>query len=178
MNIERRLVDALEKNDLIKIEKVFNDIYNSNYKLVYFCVANFIMNKEDILELVDDVFINFYNHIHNINVDGSIKYYLTRSAKNLSINFIKKNNKEISIEDKYLENLSYVKMEYIDNSLFNDIKKILTEEDYNIIFNHIVLGYSLIEIAKEMDESKNTIKSKYRRALLKLKKELGGKYYE
>ena len=178
MNIERRLVDALEKNDLIKIEKVFNDIYNSNYKLVYFCVANFIKNKEDILELVDDVFINFFNHIHNINVDGSIKYYLTRSAKNLSINFIKKNNKEISIEDKYLENLSYVKMEYIDNSLFNDIKKILTEEDYNIIFNHIVLGYSLIEIAKEMDESKNTIKSKYRRALLKLKKELGGKYYE
>ena len=178
MNIERRLVDALEKNDLIKIEKVFNDIYNSNYKLVYFCVANFIKNKEDILELVDDVFINFYNHIHNINVDGSIKYYLTRSAKNLSINFIKKNNKEISIEDKYLENLSYVKMEYIDNSLFNDIKKILTEEDYNIIFNHIVMGYSLIEIAKEMDESKNTIKSKYRRALLKLKKELGGKYYE
>ena len=178
MNIERRLVDALERNDLIKIDKVFNDIYNSNYKLVYFCVANFIKNKEDILELVDDVFINFYNHIHNINVEGSIKYYLTRSAKNLSINFIKKNNKEISIEDKYLENLSYVKMEYIDNSLFNDIKKILTEEDYNIIFNHIVMGYSLIEIAKEMDESKNTIKSKYRRALLKLKKELGGKYYE
>ena len=178
MNIERRLVDALERNDLNKIEKIFNDIYNSNYKLVYFCVANFIKNKEDILELVDDVFINFYNHIHNINVEGSIKYYLTRSAKNLSINFIKKNNKEISIEDKYLENLSYVKMEYIDNSLFNDIKKILTEEDYNIIFNHIVMGYSLIEIAKEMDESKNTIKSKYRRALLKLKKELGGKYYE
>ena len=46
MNIERRLVDALEKNDLIKIEKVFNDIYNSNYKLVYFCVANLIKNKE------------------------------------------------------------------------------------------------------------------------------------
>ena len=110
MNIERRLVDALEKNDLIKIEKVFNDIYNSNYKLVYFCVANFIMNKEDILELVDDVFINFYNHIHNINVNGSIKYYLTRSARNISINYLKKNDKEINVEDKYLENLSYVKM--------------------------------------------------------------------
>ena len=43
MNMERKLVDALERNDLIKIEKLFNDIYNSNYKLVYFCVANFVV---------------------------------------------------------------------------------------------------------------------------------------
>ena len=45
MNIERKLVDALERNDLNKIENIFNDIYNSNYKLVYFCVANLIKNK-------------------------------------------------------------------------------------------------------------------------------------
>ena len=178
MNIERKLVDALERNDLNKIEKIFNDIYNSNYKLVYFCVANLIKNKEDILELVDDVFINFYNHIHNINVNGSIKYYLTRSARNISINYIKKNDKEINVEDKYLENLSYVKMEYNDNSLFNDIRNILNEEEYDLIFNHIVMGYSLVELAKEMNLSKNTIKSKYRRALLKLKKELRREYYE
>ena len=178
MNIERRLVDALEKNDLVKIEKVFNDIYNSNYKLVYFCVANLIKNKEDILELVDDVFINFYNHIHNINVDGNIKYYLTRSARNLSINYLKRNDKEVTFEVKYLENLSYIKMEYNDNTLFEDIKKTLNEEEYDLIFNHIVMGYSLVELAKELNISKNTIKSRYRRALLKLKKELGGKYYE
>ena len=49
MNIERKLVDALERNDLIKIEKLFNDIYNSNYKLVYFCVANLIKNKEGLI---------------------------------------------------------------------------------------------------------------------------------
>ena len=60
MNIERKLVDALERNDLIKIEKLFNDIYNSNYKLVYFCVANLIKNKED-LELVKVQMFNLYN---------------------------------------------------------------------------------------------------------------------
>lgn len=178
MNIERKLVEALESNDLLKIEKVFEDIYDSNYKLVYFCVANLIKNNEDILEIVDDVFINFYNHIHNIKIEGSIKYYLTRSARNLSINYLKKNNKEISFDSKYIDYFAYVKMEYNDNSLFNDIKKILNEEEYNIIFNHIVMGFSLIELSKEMNVSKNTIKSKYRRALLKLKKELGGKYYE
>jgi DNA-directed RNA polymerase specialized sigma24 family protein len=89
-----------------------------------------------------------------------------------------KNSKEVTIEDKYLENLSYIKLEYNDNSLFNDIKEILNEEEYDLIFNHIVMGYSLVELAKELNLSKNTIKSKYRRALLKLKLELRREYYE
>ena len=71
-----------------------------------------------------------------------------------------------------------VKLEYNDNSLFNDIKKILNEEEYDLIFNHVVMGYSLVELAKELNLSKNTIKSKYRRALLKLKLELRREYYE
>jgi RNA polymerase sigma-70 factor (ECF subfamily) len=179
MSIEKRLINALDRLDQSKIEDLFKEIYDSNYKLVYFCVANFIKNKLDIEEIVDDVFINFYNHVNNINIDGSIKYYLTRSAKNACINFLKKNErKEINIDTKYLENITYVELKYNDNNLFCEIKNILDEDEYNIIFNYIVMGYSLVEIASLMNVSKNTIKSKYRRALIKLKKELGGKYYE
>ena len=179
MSIENRLVNALERVDQSKIESIFKEIYDSNYKLVYFCVANFVKNKLDIEEIVNDVFISFYNHINNINIEGSIKYYLTRSAKNSCLNFLKKKErKELSIESKYIENSTYVELKYNDNSIFEDIKNILDEEEYNIIFNYIVMGYSLVEISSLMNVSKNTVKSKYRRALIKLKKELGGKYYE
>ena len=179
MSIENRLVNALERVDQSKIESIFKEIYDSNYKLVYFCVANFVKNKLDIEEIVNDVFISFYNHINNINIEGSIKYYLTRSAKNSCLNFLKKKErKELSIESKYIENSTYVELKYNDNSIFEDIKNILDEEEYNIIFNYIVIGYSLVEISSLMNVSKNTVKSKYRRALIKLKKELGGKYYE
>ena len=179
MSVERRLVNALERLDQSKVESIFKEVYDSNYKLVYFCVANFIKNKLDIEEIVDDVFINFFNHINNINIEGSIKYYLTRSAKNACINFIKKKErKEVSVDTRYLENMTYIELKYNDNSIFNEIKKVLDEEDYTIIFNYFVMGYSLVEIASLMNVSKNTIKSKYRRSLIKLKKELGGKCYE
>ena len=179
MSIENRLVNALERVDQSKIESIFKEIYDSNYKLVYFCVANFIKNKLDIEEIVNDVFINFYNHINNINIEGSIKYYLTRSAKNSCLNFLKKKErKEVSIDTRFIENSTYVELKYNDNTLFDEIKTVLDEEEYNIVFNYIVMGYSLVEIASLLNVSKNTIKSKYRRALIKLKKELGGKDYE
>ena len=176
MNEERKLHQVLKTGDKQIINSYFEEIYNKYKGLVCFVIAKYIKNYDDIVDIAQDVFLSFFNNADKVN--SSIKYYLTRSARNISINYIKKNDKEINVEDKYLENLSYVKMEYNDNSLFNDIKNILNEEEYNLIFNHIVMGYSLVELAKEMNLSKNTIKSKYRRALLKLKKELGGKYYE
>ena len=68
MSIERRLVDALKSKNSMKIERVFLEIYNANYRLVYFCITHFVHVKEDIEEIVNDVFINFYNHIDNINI--------------------------------------------------------------------------------------------------------------
>ena len=160
MSIENRLINALERLDQSKIESIFKEIYDSNYKLVYVCVANFIKNKLDIEEIVNDVFINFYNHVNNINIEGSIKYYLTRSAKNACINFLKKKErKEVSIDTRFIENSTYIELKYNDNTLFDEIKTVLDEEEYNIVFNYIVMGYSLVEIASLLNVSKNTILS-------------------
>jgi len=175
MSIERRLVDALKNSNLQKLEEIFKEIYDANYKLVYFCVTHYVQIKEDIEEIVNDVFINFYNHLNNIKIEGNIKYYLTRSAKNACINYLKKNkNKEILLDTRELSNVSYVQYEYQDNMFINKIKKILSEEEFDIIFDHVVIGFTLKEIAKKINISPNTIKSKYHRALKKVKKAFEG----
>ena len=102
MSYEVELISALKSNDINKVQESFKNIYEAYYKLVYFCVGNFLKNKEDIEDVTQEVFINFFNNLENINVSGSIKYYLTRSARNLSINYLKKNSKVIN--DYYLSN--------------------------------------------------------------------------
>lgn len=179
MSIERKLVDALKSPNSKKLESIFKEIYDANYKLVYFCVTHYVFIKEDIEEIVNDVFINFYNHLNNIKIEGSIKYYLTRSAKNACLNYLKKNvKKEILLEPQEISNRAYVKYEYQDNMFINKIKDILTIEEFNIIFDHIVIGFSLKEIALNLKISPNTIKSKYRRSLKKIQDAFGGDYYE
>ena len=40
--------------------------------------------KEDIEDIVADVFLSFFNHLDSISLDGSIKYYLTTTATSVS----------------------------------------------------------------------------------------------
>ena len=171
MNLEKKLVSALNSKDKAKIESVFRQIYDSYFKLVYFCVSNYINVHEDIEDIVADVFVSFFNHLDSINIDGSIKYYLTTTAKNKAINFVKK-KKEVLLEDNVLNSMKY---ESKPNLLLLSLNEKLTKEERYIIVSHVLYDYTLNEIATELNENLNTIKSKYRRTIQKLKLILGGK---
>ena len=175
MSLEKRLVDALNSKNKIIIEETFKLIYDSYFKLVYFCVGNYVDNKDDVEELVNDVFLNFFNHLNNINVNGSIKYYLTSSAKNSALNFLKKQKRVVVTEN--IENVG-VEYKYHDNDLIDKVKENLTFEESQLVIDHVIVGRSLREIAKENNTNANTLKSKYRRAILKLQKVLGGRNHE
>lgn len=170
MSYEFELINALKSKDKNKIQEVFKEIYETYYKLVYFCVGNYLPNKEDIEDITSEVFINFFNHLDNIKLNGNIKYYLTRSAKNLSINYLKKSSKQIEIKE-IEKTLGYV-IYYSD--LLSLLKDNLTDLERECVISHILEGYSLREIAKDKLMNVNTIKSVYRRALFKLKYLLKG----
>lgn len=170
MSLERRLVEALKSNNQKKIESIFKQIYDSYFKLVYFCVASIISLHEDIEDIVSDVFLSFYNHLDSIDINGSIKYYLTTSAKNKALNFAKK-KKEVLLNENILNDKSY---ENKPNLLLMTIKENLSKQETDIIIKHVLYDYTLNEIAIELNENLNTIKSKYRRSINKLKEILGG----
>ncbi len=175
MNLEKMLVDALKSKDRIIIEEAFKMIYDSYFKLVYFCIANIIDSKEDAEELTNDVFLKFFNHLDNININGSIKYYLTTSAKNTALNFYKK-QKRIVVCDSF-DNFG-VNNNYQGNEIIDKIKENLTIEESSLIIDHVLTGKSLKELAIESNSNINTTKSKYRRAVLKLRNVLGGAKHE
>ena len=82
MNLEAKLVEALHSNNIAKLESIFKKIYDSYFKLVYFCISAYVNKKEDIEDIVSDTFLSFYNHLDSIDASKSIKYYLTTTAKN------------------------------------------------------------------------------------------------
>lgn len=164
MTLERKLKIALKSSQKDKIELVFNEIYHEYIKLIYFVVAQYVKSHEDIEELCSDVFLNFFNHLDTIEIK-SIKYYLTTSAKNASINWLKK-NKIVSYE------ISQTISE--ENKIVCDfLKQYLSSDEEELIFEHLFLGKSLKLISKEKNINPNTLKSQYRRTILKLKEKVG-----
>lgn len=171
MTLERKLKNALNSNNKKELEFVFEEIYNSYYKLIYFCINTYINNHQDIEELVNDVFLNFYNNI-NKKEFSSIKYYLTTSAKNISLNFLRNNKNKNYILDEtavytYQENYINKECEIID--ILNEI---LSKEDMYILFEHIIYGKKLMDLAEEFSISSVNMRVRYHRIIKKCKKGL------
>ncbi|MCH5179831.1 MAG: sigma-70 family RNA polymerase sigma factor [Erysipelotrichales bacterium] len=176
MSLTRKLYMAYKSGNCKKIEQLFSLIYNEYADLVFVIVSKYVKQYENIEEITDDVFIQLFNHLENIDPSKDVKYYLMSSAKNASINFLKKHSKEEIFEDSFDDyDSSY---DSYDNLLIEDWKKVLSKEEMQLILKHVVEGFSLRELALINNQSSNTIKSIYRRAIKKLQRFYEVKEYE
>lgn len=166
---ETELLHALNSHEEAKINQAFEHIYDRYVKLVYFVIAKYIDDEEDIKDLINDVFLQFFNHAHQIHT--SIKSYLTQTAKNASIQFLKKQeNNCIPLEDTYL--LQSAGKTYTYEILIRELAKIVGDEAVNIILLHSVDDLSFKSIGERLDMKENTVKTIYHRAILKYQKKV------
>ena len=166
------LIKFTNGNDQIASE-VFRDIYNAYYKLVYFVLAKYLTSSSDIEDILVESFVSLFENRKKVT---NIKYYLTTIGKNKALNFLKKRDREINVDQFVLENtITSHNSNY--NDVVEELRKFLDQESVDIIIEHVVEGVSLVELSRKYNQPINTLKSKYRRALKKAGAYLG-EYYE
>lgn len=166
------LIKFTNGNDQTASE-VFRDIYDAYYKLVYFVLAKYLTSSSDIEDILVESFVSLFENRRKVT---NIKYYLTTISKNKAINLLKKRDREINVDQFVLENtITSHNSNY--NEVVEKLRECLDQESVDIIIEHVVEGISLVELSKKYNQSVNTLKSKYRRALKKAGAYLGG-YYE
>lgn len=172
MNIESKLISVLKTGDRNRIEKIFEEIYEKYYKLLYFCVGSYITQREDIEDIVMDTFLSFFNNLDSIDLNGNIKNYLVRSAKNKAINLQKKKREVL------IENIEEFSLDFGNDSNGNDLMDIirdsLNDDERELFLSHVIEDISLRKLSKMRDENINTTKSKYHRIRKKLYEILEG----
>ena len=170
MSLEKKLKKAQQKNNINELNNVFNDIYLEYAKLVYFLISKNVTTKEDIEDLVDTVFVNFYNKIKTTQIEN-IKYYLVVMSKNISINFLKRQKIDyIELNDNFIyENVNYsINDEYLE--IIEEMKEVLTNFEIEIILQHLIYDYSFKELSYKYNKPLKTIYSLYSRSIKKFKK--------
>lgn len=173
-DFDKELRRVLKSNNEERLRNLFNDIYVQYYKLVYFCISKYIKNDEDIKDLVQDTFLNAFSNINNVKT--SVKYYILMTARNLSINHLKKVEKTIitSIEElDYNNDISYSSNFYLE--LICDLKKVLTEEEINLILLHAVQGYTFKMLEDVFHKNYKALNKSYERAIKKYKESVDKK---
>lgn len=142
-----------------------------NLKIELYKIARIrLSNNEDIDDAVQETMIAAFKNIHKINDNSNFKKWMITILINKCNRIYRKRKKyNISFEGEEFEN--YLKSdEDLDKSLnFYYILKDLNYDERIIVSLYYLEDYTTKDISKILKINENTIKTKLRRAKIKLK---------
>ncbi len=180
-----RLLRAVERGQADEINTAFESIYNTYVRLVAFVCGKYLSDDDDVKEVTNDVFVQFFNHLDSIDPNGQgLKYYLTVSAKNAALNHLRdqRRHKEalLATEDEAEAFLSVPDPDGEDmgasvryRELVSDLSACMDKTALDIVLRHAVMGETFPAIAKDLGIKPATVKTVYHRALAAFRREKG-----
>ena len=84
---DEELLGLLRNND----KQAFAEIYDRYWEQMSLYVLKITRSSEDACDIVQDVFVSIWKRRYELNISVSVKAYLLKSVRNLSIRYIEKN---------------------------------------------------------------------------------------
>ncbi len=188
--------EMIKNNDLNLIrrylegdQKSLEILISNNLKLVYSFIYHYVGNSADAEDITQIVWVRVWKNLKKFNQEKSFKTWILSIAKNACLDFLKK-KKELPFstfekEDGANTILDTIKdpallpSEQSEQTAFSyRLKTVidkLSDKYGQVLQQHVYNQFTFKEIAVSSGESLNTIKSRYRRALLVLRKILAAR---
>ncbi len=129
--------EFLNNDDILsKIKSGDRETWANFIKMYYEPIKGFIyrmvLQNAHAEELTQDVFANFWYKRHEIVIKTSLKAYLYRSARNLTLNFIKRNKYEANYNAQLEKTISYQHNETEEQIHYSELELTLKREIENL----------------------------------------------
>jgi RNA polymerase sigma factor (sigma-70 family) len=158
-----------EKSLELLIRNYLNSVYNF--------VLGYVNNPQDAEDIVQETFVRVWRNLKKFDSNkGNFKTWLFSIAKNATIDFLRTKKKLMSfseITDLIVDPTSPLLELVEQQGTAQKIKIAMTDlsDKYRQVFSfHHEQGFTFRQIAESLGESVNTVKSRYRRALILLRK--------
>ena len=161
------LKKALKEGRKDDAQRAFSRIYGEYRLLVRSVLSRYLPSSADIEDLSQEVFADFYRKASEVS--SSLKGYLARSSANRAIDFIRKRHGEVELEKE--EALLEEPLNPRAIAFEEWASSVLGNEDWNLVALHLLAGYSFEELAFLKGERAAKLKTRYYRALKKLRTE-------
>jgi RNA polymerase sigma-70 factor, ECF subfamily len=168
----------------IKGEAQSLDLLIAKYlKLIYGFVYKNVGSAADAEDITQEVFVKVWKNIRKFDRKKSFKPWIFQIAKNTSIDFLRK-KKAIPFsrfenergQNALVENIAANPLNLIeklsDKNTIIAVMQGLTDKEQKVINLRHTDGLSFREIAEIFQESINTVKSRYRRGIMNLRKNI------
>lgn len=154
-------------------EEIAQYILENQDKLYRLAYAN-VQNPQDAMDVVQNAICKALGHAGELKDICAVKTWFYRILMNESVNFLKKNRRELLVEEPVDEDASIYVQAYAGMEDLNERLKGLPIEVQNIIRLRYYEELSLQEIAEVTGRNLNTVKAKLYRGLKALRVEMEG----
>jgi RNA polymerase sigma-70 factor (ECF subfamily) len=152
----------------------FDDLMARHERPVYLLCFRFVRNREDALDLTQEVFIKAFENLASFRGDSKFKTWIYRVAVNHCLNHVKKNSREfVEVTDAIGSIKPTVHRTLLENerrAIVRDMMECLPPKQKAILQLRMNDNLSYDEIATILNRSVSTVKSSVFFALTKLKK--------
>ena len=172
--MDTHIISSVNSGDRSAFKLVFDLYYNALCAFSY----KYIRDQNEVEDIIQEVFVSFWEHKKEFENIQGIKAYLYTSARNKCLNFLKhrtviqKHEKELIAEreaDRFFT--THVIEEETFNLLYAEIRQL--PEGSQKIMLLALKGLKNKEIAEKLQVSENTVKTQKKIAYARIKDNLG-----
>lgn len=155
--------------------KVFEALFYEYYPHLVRYAEGFVFDKQVCEDIVQNLFIYFWENTHRLDIQLSLKSYFYQSVKNRCLNYLR----DLHVEDKHKLLYFEAMLNQDDSSGWVDleiIKKVqealaqLPPQMAELFKQKYMFGRKYQEIAQINNISENTVKTQLKRAKQKMRK--------
>lgn len=169
-----RLIDRKKKEGVILLknkvlDKMLTNLILEDKGKFYRIAFTYVKNKEDALDIVQESIHKALKTVHTVDQPERVKSWFYRIIVNTSLDLLRKQKREIIVDEDTLEFVSPISNDAYENV---DLARILDElpPKYRII---IILKFfedlTIREISEVLHENENTVKTRLYKALKMLR---------
>lgn len=165
-----KIFEEFKENNMSQYDKLYKEYYSTIYGIVF----PIIKNRESAEDVVQEIFIKIYNmEKEKFPTQGELSWLYTVS-KNEALQFLRKKNKEINIEEIYeIKEKSSEIDKIIDMNTYNKIIGGLNEKEKQIVSLKILSDFTFRKIGQMLSMPTPTVQWKYYKAVDSLKISIG-----
>jgi len=173
---EEKLIQRIKCDDKTALEEIFHLYYEGLCRFT----LHLTNSRENVEDLVQDIFLKIWSKRENWDPKGSIKAYLFKAARNQALNFLKSERVQKTIVldtiDEFAPSTSVDPVENVsDNDMLLVVNKSIQKlpQKCRLVFalsRQDGLSYS--EISDILNVSERTVENQIMRALKHLRKDL------
>lgn len=176
MKINKNTIKLLVDRDY----RTFSAFYHEYANRIAFWIYRIIGSKEDAEDLAMDIITDLPDLLKKTNIDNekAFKSWLYLVIKSRALNFIKRRKiiKEVSLNENIIDSnlIDSIEINPIlgktsSNFHLSDLKKVLNEDEYKIIYCKFYLNFSRKDIAAKYNFSEKQVKRKIETAYKKIR---------